>query len=151
MPSSRVSEKGVAVPSDLPSPGKWDTAAINILVLRNDTIEQYPDLLALLSTLTIAAINRTNNDPARAEKITAAWVFGDEPILTLPKGLCTLRTGSTSSLNDLPQSRISSPSISPPTGPGRSCIYQEPRAGHMDCAWENRAEPCGKFLLPAIS
>ncbi|MFA6362022.1 ABC transporter substrate-binding protein [Methanoregula sp.] len=74
--------KRVAVPSDLPPPGKWDAAAINVLVLRNDTIEQYPDISALLSALTMAAINRTNDDPARAEKITAAWVFGDEPILT---------------------------------------------------------------------
>lgn len=72
----------VAVPSDLPPPGKWDEAAINVLVLRDDTIRDHPDTAALLSGLTTAAINRTQEDPALAENITAAWVFGQKPILT---------------------------------------------------------------------
>ena len=53
-----------------------------LMVLRKDTIEQYPDTAALLSALTIAAINRTNEDPALAENISATWVFGNAPILT---------------------------------------------------------------------
>jgi len=77
--------KRIAVPSDLPPPGKWDNAAINVLVLRDDITQKYPDLSALLSALTTAGINRTNEDPDRAENITANWVFGKEPILT-PQG-----------------------------------------------------------------
>jgi hypothetical protein len=72
----------VAVPSDLPPPGKWENSAINVLVLRRDVISKEPDASALLSALTTAAINRTMEDPALAENITAAWVFGDHPILT---------------------------------------------------------------------
>ncbi len=77
--------KRIAVPSDLPPPGKWDNAAINILVLRNDTIQAYPDLAALLSALTTAAIDRTNENTPLAENITAHWVYGKGPILT-PQG-----------------------------------------------------------------
>lgn len=77
--------KRIAVPSDLPPPGKWENAAINILVLRDDITQKYPDHAALLSALTTAAINRTNEDPALAENITANWVFGKGPILT-PQG-----------------------------------------------------------------
>ncbi|MFA4877197.1 MAG: ABC transporter substrate-binding protein [Methanoregula sp.] len=77
--------KLVAVPSDLPPPGKWDNAAINVLVLRNDAIAQNPEVSALLSALTTAAINRTRENPELAENITAAWVFGENPVLT-PKG-----------------------------------------------------------------
>jgi NitT/TauT family transport system substrate-binding protein len=72
----------IAVPSDLPPPEKWDNAAINVLVLRNDLIGRDPETSALLSALTTAAIRRTRDDPARAENITAAWVFGRGPILT---------------------------------------------------------------------
>ncbi len=77
--------KRIAIPSDLPPPGKWDNAAINVLVLRDDIAQTYPDLSALLSALTTAAINRTNEDPERAKTITANWVFGKGPILT-PQG-----------------------------------------------------------------
>ena len=77
--------KRIAVPSDLPPPGKWDNAAINILVLREDVIEANPDLAALLSALTTAAIDHTNEDKALAENITANWVYGKGPILT-PQG-----------------------------------------------------------------
>jgi len=77
--------KRIAVPSDLPPPGKWENAAINILVLRRDAIKTHPDLAALLSALTTAAINRTNEDKALAENITANWVYGKGPILT-PQG-----------------------------------------------------------------
>ena len=77
--------KRIAVPADLPPPGKWDNAAINILVLRQDITQTYPDISALLSALTTAAINRTSEQPALAENITANWVFGTNPILT-PQG-----------------------------------------------------------------
>src|SRR5690606_20494702 len=77
--------KRIAVPADLPPPGKWDNAAINVLVLRNDTIQAYPDLAALLSALTTAAIDRTNENTPLAENITAHWVYGKGPILT-PQG-----------------------------------------------------------------
>ena len=77
--------KRIAVPADLPPPGKWDNAAINILVLREDITQTYPDISALLSALTTAAINRTSEEPALAENITANWVFGTNPILT-PQG-----------------------------------------------------------------
>ena len=72
----------VAVPSDLPPPKKWENSAINVLVLREDVISKEPDTSALLSALTTAAINRTMEDPDLAENITAAWVFGNHPILT---------------------------------------------------------------------
>ena len=74
--------KRIAVPADLPPPHKWDDAAINVLVLRDDLIAQDPDTAALLSALTTAAINRTREDPSLARNITAAWVFGKKPILT---------------------------------------------------------------------
>jgi ABC-type nitrate/sulfonate/bicarbonate transport systems, periplasmic components len=74
--------KRIAVPADLPPPGKWNNAAINVMILRKDTIAEYPDATSLLSALTIAAINRTQEDPALAENISAAWVFGNAPILT---------------------------------------------------------------------
>jgi NitT/TauT family transport system substrate-binding protein len=77
--------KRIAVPGDLPPPGKWENAAINILVLRQDVIKTHPDLAALLSALTTAAINRTNEDKPLAENITANWVYGKGPILT-PQG-----------------------------------------------------------------
>lgn len=71
--------KRVAVPADLPPPGKWDNAAINVLVLRRDVIGGDPEVSALLSALTRAAINRSDEDPVLAENITAAWVFGKNP------------------------------------------------------------------------
>jgi NitT/TauT family transport system substrate-binding protein len=77
--------KRIAVPSDLPPPGKWDNAAINVLVLRSDVTQAYPEHSALLSALTMAAIDRTNEDPDLAKSITAKWVFGTGPILT-PQG-----------------------------------------------------------------
>lgn len=72
----------VATPEDLPPPGKWDDAAINVLILRDEVITREPDTSALLSALTTAAITRTQENPALAENITAAWVFGKKPILT---------------------------------------------------------------------
>lgn len=77
--------KRIAVVSDIPPPGKWDDAAINLLVLHEDTIMNYPEVSALLSALTTAAINYTCKNPDRAKEITADWVFGTTPILT-PKG-----------------------------------------------------------------
>lgn len=72
----------IATPADLPPPGEWENAASCIFLLRNDTIHREPEISALLSALTIAAVNRTNEDTALAVNITAAWVFGDNPILT---------------------------------------------------------------------
>jgi ABC-type nitrate/sulfonate/bicarbonate transport system substrate-binding protein len=77
--------KRVAAPADLPPPGKWDNAAINVLVMRKDLIARHPTEAALLSALTTAAINRTQEDPNLAENITAAWVYGNGSILT-PSG-----------------------------------------------------------------
>jgi ABC-type nitrate/sulfonate/bicarbonate transport system substrate-binding protein len=77
--------KRIAVPADLPPPGKWVNTASCVLVLRNDVAKQYPDVSGLLSALTTAAINRTNEDPGLAKKITADWVFGNKPILA-PEG-----------------------------------------------------------------
>ena len=74
--------KRIAVPSNLPPPGKWNDQAINVMVLRNDFIKNNPNTSALFSALTTAAINRTREDPALAENITAAWVYGKNPILT---------------------------------------------------------------------
>jgi ABC-type nitrate/sulfonate/bicarbonate transport system substrate-binding protein len=74
--------KRIAVPADLPPPGKWDNAAINVLVLRRNIIRDEPEIASLLSALTTAAIERTEEEPALAENITAAWVFGNKPILT---------------------------------------------------------------------
>ncbi|MFA4849195.1 MAG: ABC transporter substrate-binding protein [Methanoregula sp.] len=74
--------KCIAVPSDLPPPGKWNDQAINVMVLRNDFIKKNPNTSALFSALTTAAINRTQENPALAENITAAWVYGKNPILT---------------------------------------------------------------------
>jgi ABC-type nitrate/sulfonate/bicarbonate transport system substrate-binding protein len=77
--------KKVAVPSELPPPGKWANAACCVFVLRNDVIAGYPGVSAILSALTTAAIDRTNADPAYAKNVTAEWVFGEGPILT-PEG-----------------------------------------------------------------
>lgn len=72
----------IAVPADLPPPGKWDNAAINVLVLKRNIIRDEPEIASLLSALTTAAIGRTIEEPALAGNITAAWVFGNKPILT---------------------------------------------------------------------
>jgi len=82
--NSELSSLGrkIAVPSDLPPPGKWDDMAINVLVLHRNTLRKYPEISGLLSALTTAAIQRTNEDPDPAIAITADWVFGKRPILT---------------------------------------------------------------------
>jgi ABC-type nitrate/sulfonate/bicarbonate transport system substrate-binding protein len=77
--------KRIAVPAEIPPPGKWQDAAINVLVLRRDVVQSYPEIIALLSALTTAAIDRTNDEIPMAENITAAWVFGRNAILT-PQG-----------------------------------------------------------------
>ncbi len=77
--------KRIAVPSDLPPPGRWNNTAINVLVLHQDTIDRYPEVSSLLSALTTAAIDRIPEDPDQAKEITADWVFGKELILT-PEG-----------------------------------------------------------------
>jgi len=35
--------KCIAVPSDLPSPGKWNNQAIDVIILRNDFIQDNPN------------------------------------------------------------------------------------------------------------
>jgi hypothetical protein len=102
--------KRVAVPADLPPPGKWNNAAINVLVLRNDVISRYPTESALLSALTTAAINRTREDPALAENITAAWVFGKNPILTPVGSLQPLTVENHSFANMVFTARAAPPS-----------------------------------------
>jgi hypothetical protein len=77
------SGKMVAATAEIPPPGAWPDAACCVFVLRNDMIEENPDVSALLSALTTAAVDRVNEDPALAENITAAWVFGTKPILTM--------------------------------------------------------------------
>ena len=77
------SGKMVANTAEIPPPGEWSDAACCVFVLRNDTIEQNPDVVALLSALTTAAVDRINEDPSLAENITAKWVYGTKPILTM--------------------------------------------------------------------
>ncbi len=75
----------IATPGEMPPPGRWADAASCVFLLRNDIIRGYPDISALLSALTTAGINRINEDPELAVNITAAWVYGTEPVLT-PQG-----------------------------------------------------------------
>jgi hypothetical protein len=77
------SGKMVANTAAIPPPGEWSDAACCVFVLRNDTIEQNPEVVALLSALTTAAVDRVNEDPSLAENITARWVYGTKPILTM--------------------------------------------------------------------
>ncbi|HTY14332.1 MAG TPA: ABC transporter substrate-binding protein [Methanoregulaceae archaeon] len=77
------SGKMIANTTAIPPPGEWSDAACCVFVLRNDTIAQYPDVAALLSGLTTAAVDRVNEDPSLAENITARWVYGTKPILTM--------------------------------------------------------------------
>ncbi len=74
--------KKIATESDLPPPGKWNNTACCVLVMRNEFIAQYPDIAAMISALTIAGMERIQEDPKRAENITANWVFGEEPIMS---------------------------------------------------------------------
>ena len=74
--------KMIATPETMPPPGEWGDAACCVLVLRNDLIEENPDIAALLSALTTVAVERVNEDPDQAENITAEWVFGTKPLLT---------------------------------------------------------------------
>ncbi|MBN2735234.1 MAG: ABC transporter substrate-binding protein [Methanomicrobiaceae archaeon] len=92
--------KQIAEPSDIPPKGKWAEAASCVLVLRNDIIEKYPNISALLSALTTAAINLTNEDPENAKIISAAWVFGNGKILT-PTGYLNPLDVENESFNDI--------------------------------------------------
>lgn len=74
--------KMIATPADMPPPGEWADAACCVLVLRNDLVAENPEIAALLSALTTAAVNRVNEDPVQAENITAEWVYGTKPLLT---------------------------------------------------------------------
>ena len=74
--------KEIADESDLPPPGKWGNAACCVLVMRNELIERYPDIAAMLSALTIAGMERVQEDTPLAENITANWVFGKKPIMS---------------------------------------------------------------------
>lgn len=77
--------KVIATPADLPPPGSWANTSSCVLVLRNDLIQDDPDLAALISALTTAAINRTNENQTLAVQITSDWVYGKGQILT-PSG-----------------------------------------------------------------
>lgn len=74
--------KMIATAETIPPPGEWGNAACCVLVLRNDLLEKNPDIAALLSGLTTAAVDWVNENPDQAENITAEWVFGTAPILT---------------------------------------------------------------------
>ena len=74
--------KMVATPEWMPPPGEWGDTACCVLVLRNDVISKNPDVSALLSALTTAAVQRVNENQSLAENITANWVFGSKPLLT---------------------------------------------------------------------
>ncbi len=74
--------KMIATPGWMPPPGEWGDTACCVLVLRNDMISKNPDVSALLSGLTTAAVERVNENQSLAENITADWVFGSKPLLT---------------------------------------------------------------------
>lgn len=74
--------KMVATPEWMPPPGYWGDTACCVLVLRKDIISKNPDVSALLSALTTAAVERVNENQSLAENITANWVFGSKPLLT---------------------------------------------------------------------
>ena len=74
--------KMIATPGWMPPPGEWGDTACCVLVLRNDMISKNPDVSALLSGLTTAAVERVNENQSLAQNITADWVFGSKPLLT---------------------------------------------------------------------
>lgn len=74
--------KMIATPEWMPPPGEWGEAACCVLVLRDDLIGGNPNVTALISGLTTAAVWRVNENKSQAENITARWVFGSKPILT---------------------------------------------------------------------
>jgi ABC-type nitrate/sulfonate/bicarbonate transport system substrate-binding protein len=74
--------KMIATPEYMPPPGEWGDTACCVLVLRNDMITKNPDVSALLSALTTAAVEQVNENQSLAENITARWVFGTKPLLT---------------------------------------------------------------------
>jgi ABC-type nitrate/sulfonate/bicarbonate transport system substrate-binding protein len=75
----------IATADDLPPQGRWASTPCCVLVLSDKTITNYPQISALLSALTTAGVERVNANPQLAENITAAWVFGTNPVLT-PNG-----------------------------------------------------------------
>jgi ABC-type nitrate/sulfonate/bicarbonate transport system substrate-binding protein len=74
--------KMIATPESIPPPGVWGDTACCVFILRNDMVAKNPNVSALLSGLTTAAVERVNENQSLAENITAAWVFGTKPLLT---------------------------------------------------------------------
>ena len=72
----------IATPDMMPPPGEWGDTACCVFILRNDMIAKNPNVSALLSALTTAAVERVNENQSLAENITADWVFGTKPLLT---------------------------------------------------------------------
>ncbi|PWR70016.1 ABC transporter substrate-binding protein [Methanospirillum lacunae] len=70
----------IARDGDIPPDHKWENAACNVLVMRNNFVEQYPEIAALLSAVTIAGNHQIEKDPDTARNITANWVYGSKPI-----------------------------------------------------------------------
>ena len=133
----------IAVPSDIPPPGKWDDAAINVLVLRDDTIRDHPDTAALLSALTTAAINRTQEDPALAENITAAWVFGQKPILTPVGSLSPLAVEQHSFANMV----FTADAVPPESGIVKSAVESAGRTYDPDAMEDSSVAERGRQFL----
>jgi len=74
--------KVIARDNDLPPEHKWESTACNVLVIRNEFIEENAEVSALLSAITTIGINQISKDPAHAINITAEWVYGSKPILS---------------------------------------------------------------------
>lgn len=70
----------IARDTDFPPDHKWEHTACNVLVMRNEFIRKNPEIASLLSAITIAGMKQIKKDPARGINITAAWVFGSQPI-----------------------------------------------------------------------
>lgn len=72
--------KVAAREKDIPPDHKWKDSACNVLVMRDDFINQYPEIASLLSAVTIAGMREIKKDPDSAKEITATWVYGAKPI-----------------------------------------------------------------------
>ena len=70
----------IARDADFPPEHKWEHSACNVLVMRNEFILKNPGIASLLSAITMAGMKQIEKDPAHAINITAAWVYGSQPI-----------------------------------------------------------------------
>jgi len=72
--------KRIATQSSLPPPDTWNKAACCVLVMRNQVIADYPEIASLIAAVTSAGMEQITQDPQKAQKITADWVFGSNSI-----------------------------------------------------------------------